>query len=176
MKIIRQEEYSIAMEVHAQIHDLFVSCFADYPEDRTFFKQLPSFRYLAFEGKQLIGHMAVDHRVMNIDGTPCRILGVADLCVHPQHQSNRLGTQLLQQLEQLGRDNGIDFIVLMAKDYGVYENNGYQLVDNSCKWLLIQNFQTLGVAKRRLEGCLMYKALGDEKWGAGTIDFLGWIF
>ncbi|MEO1626543.1 MAG: GNAT family N-acetyltransferase [Bacteroidota bacterium] len=176
MEIHRIEEHAISAENHQGIEQLFVHCFADYPPHQSFFKQLPSFRYLAFEGDELIGHLAVDHRMMNISGQVSPIFGIVDFCVHPDFQSRRIGSHLLEQLEVLARKSRIDFIVLMAKERGIYEQHDFQLVDGYCRWLIIQNFQTLGVGQRRLDDCLMYKALGEATWGEGPIDFLGWIF
>ncbi|HHH49436.1 MAG TPA: GNAT family N-acetyltransferase, partial [Saprospiraceae bacterium] len=80
MKIDRLEEFAIKEKTKVQIGVLLKNCFSDYPTDRIYYKQIPNFRYLVFEKKQLIGHMAVDYRHVNIGGTIASIFGVADLC------------------------------------------------------------------------------------------------
>ncbi|MEL6864477.1 MAG: GNAT family N-acetyltransferase [Bacteroidota bacterium] len=176
MKLQRLEEYLISPKQAASIQQLLSACFPDYPTGRTYYKQIPKFRYLYWQGNELIGHMAVEHRKMNIGGQLCTIFGVADLCVAEAHQSKKLASNLLSELEQLGKKIHIDFIVLIAQEHKLYENNGFQLVSNTCRWLMIHKEQTLGVGQRKIKECLMYKSLRGQAWPDGLIDFMGPIF
>lgn len=176
MKVQRLEEFQISETEQKAIRRLLESSFSEYPGDRIYLKQLPDFRYLVWDKDEIIAHMAVEHRMINNSGDPCRIFGIVDLCVAEPYQHQKYATQLLQQLEELGEQHQVDFVVLTAKEHQLYQNNGYQLVENTCTWLLIQSHQTIGVVRRRLEQCLMVKALGEKKWQAGHMDFLGYAF
>lgn len=176
MKVQRQEEFQISESVQKDIRQLMESCFSNYPGDRIYLKQLPDFRYLIWEGRQLIAHMAVEHRMVNNQGEPFRIFGITDLCVAADFQHQKHASHLLRLLEDLAKQNGIDFIILNAVEHQLYQNNGYQLVENTCTWLLIQSHKTIGVVRRRLSQSLMVKALGDKEWKAGDLDFLGYAF
>lgn len=172
----RIEEFAISEKHKNDIHQLLKENFSGYPEDRIFYKQLPNFRFLAFYQNEIVGHMAVDYRVMNNDGQLISIFGVIDLCVKEAFQHQKIASQLLHELTQLGKDNNIDFIVLNAVDSNLYQNNGFEVVSNECKWMVIHQQATLGVVKRSLQEGLMIKSLGSKEWRPKQLDFLGPIF
>ncbi len=176
MDILRIEEFRITPKQEKAIVQLLAECFPGYPEHRTYYKQLPNFRYLAFQEKQLVGHLAVEHRVISIDQKPFSIFGVVDICVAAQFRGQELASDLLRQLEKLGRENNIDFMLLTATDHPFYLNNGYQRHHQYCRWLFISDHQTLGVKNQHLQSTLLVKALGTTTWPEGTLDFLGEIF
>lgn len=176
MNVQRLEEFQISKTIQKAIRRLMVRCFGDYPGNRIYLKQLPDFRYLVWETDQLIAHMAVEHRMVSNNGTPFRIFGIADLCVAAEFQHQKHASHLLQLLEKLGQQNGVDFIVLNATEHQLYQNNGYDLVENTCTWMVIQSHQTIGVVRRRLDQTLMVKALSDKEWQSGHLDFLGYAF
>lgn len=176
IQIERIEEFLIKPDVQEQIHNLLKKCFSEYPGNRTYYKQLPDFRYLVWHEQQLIGHLAVEHRVMNNGNEVARIFGVVDICVDEDFQSQKTATTLLDELTILGQQNSIDFIVLFADQHDLYFNNGFQLVHNICRWLIINEHQTFGVGHRRIEDCLMVKPIGEKVWTKGVADFLGAVF
>lgn len=57
MKIIKIIEFDIEEATHHQITRLRNICFPEAKSERSYYKQLPHFRYLAFEKDLLIGHM-----------------------------------------------------------------------------------------------------------------------
>jgi len=176
MDLHRIEEFSITNGQQKAIHQLLANCFPGYPKDRTYYKQLPNFRYLAFQEDQLIGHLAVEHRIIAIDQKPFTIFGVVDICVAPRFKGKKLATTLLDHLEKLGREHQIDFVILTASEHQLYLKNGYQLHSHTCRWLFINDHQTLGVKNQHLENTILVKGLGELKWSEGTVDFLGEIF
>ena len=176
MNIDRVEEFQIEHTTRQKIHQLLSDCFPDYPPGKTYFKQLPDFRFLVWEGEELIGHLAAEHRLMNLSGDLIRVFGIADLCVAQSYQHKKIGTQLIKDLEALGKKVQIDFIVLLAKHHELYLKNGFILVDNSCKWVMIHANETLGIVKRKLEQSLLIKPLSGKKWKEGRLDFMGHIF
>ncbi len=176
MEIERIEEFFIGKKLNQKIEALFKECFPDYPSGRTFFKQLPNFRFLAWEDETLIGHLAVEHRIINVDGQLFKIFGIADLCVKQAFQSQKIASQLIYQLQELGKYNRIDFLVLIANDHRFYLQHDFLLTKNTCRWVLIQNFETLGIAKRKIPQSLMVKSLNNKDWPSGIADFLGYVF
>lgn len=176
MVIQRIEEFKIDSSTKKQIADLLNISFSGYPNGRTFYKQLPSFRYLIWNNDKLVAHMAVDHRMMNNNSNAIAVFGVSDLCVLPAYQHQKIASQLINQLEELGKKNSIDFIVLMANDHQLYLSNGFEAFENECQWLIIDNNKSLGVIHRRIKEALMVKPLGNHNWQEGFVDFLGHIF
>jgi predicted N-acetyltransferase YhbS len=175
MELKRVEEFQLRPEEEAAVSGLLGSAFSAYPK-RSYYKQPPDFRYLAWEGERLIAHMAVEHRTINNSGALLRIFGLADLCVADSHRQKRLASHLLSELSLLGMQHRIDFIVLMATQKQLYLRNGFVLVNNLCRWIMISEHSTLGVAQRQIEATLMVKKLGRKEWGEGLVDFLGPVF
>ncbi|MEM9822839.1 MAG: GNAT family N-acetyltransferase [Bacteroidota bacterium] len=176
MTIQRQEEFCLSAQDHRAIEKLLAMCFPEYPKGRTYYKQIPDFRFLVWEANQLIGHLAVEHRLINVAGSIAKIFGVVDLCVDQAFQDRKIASQLLQELETLGKSNGIDFLLLAAAQHRLYQNNGFQLVNNTFRWLIINDHQTFGVGNRRIKDSMMIKALGKQQWKTGQIDLLGPVF
>ena len=46
-------EFEISSDIHSQIIKLKNKCFPDFQKTRSYYKQLPHFRYIVFEGKTL---------------------------------------------------------------------------------------------------------------------------
>lgn len=176
MTIERIEEFSINLTKQRAIQKLLSQSFAGYPSARIYYKQVPDFRYLVWQEDQLIGHLAVEHRIINNDGQIIPIFGVVDLCISDQFQNQHLASKLLHRLEQLGKDNQVEFVILLTNDPSFYQNCGYQPQNNLCQWVLIHAHQTMGATSRRLDYNLMIKPLADKTWLPGPVDFLGPLF
>lgn len=175
MKIERIEEYALGAAVRTQIIALLREGFGVYPEDRSFYKQLPCFRFLAWDADTLIGHLAAEFRIIRVGQTSLPIFGVADLCVTATRRKERIATQMLTQLEALAPPAGVEFILLTGSEPDVYQGMGFQRIERSCRWLFINNLSSLGVIRRSVSN-IMIKPLGDRSWPEGEIDFLGHIF
>jgi GNAT superfamily N-acetyltransferase len=169
-------EYKLSNDVHNLATQLLVASFPNFPFDRSYYKLLPQFRYLVWENENLIAHMGIEHRVINNSGIPVRIFGLIDLCVASSYRSQKIATTLLQQIEELGRKSQIDFLVLFADDSRLYAENGYQRVANICRWLKVDEHQTIGVGEESLSDCMMVKQLGEQTWQSGIVDLLGYLF
>jgi len=176
MRVERVEEYAIPPAVQDDIHALLRDSFSVYPEGRTYFRQVPTFRYLVWDGDVLAAQLGVDYRIMNNGGQRIRTFGIVDLCVSEAYRKQGIAADLLDKLEALGRSNHIDFIILWTQDAAFYQKNGYMEVDNPCKWLLIQGDDSYGMIHRRVGDGLMVLRLGDKEWQEGTLDYLGHIF
>ncbi|MCB0644526.1 MAG: GNAT family N-acetyltransferase [Phaeodactylibacter sp.] len=175
MDLERIEEWQIPKATHAAIRQLLGQAFPHYP-DRSYYQQVPSFRLLARQQEQLIGHVAVTFRVINAGGEPFSVFGLGDVCVHPDFQNRKVGSQLLQYLTELGQLHGIDFLVLIAADHALYLANGFVLVENVCRWQVIKQQASFGIRQGRLPDSVLVKALTDKVWPEGLIDFLGSMF
>ncbi len=176
MTITQQEEYNISQKLAASVNGLLQTCFPGFPPDRNYFKSMPSFRLLAWKKKKLVGHLAVVFRIIKIGSTTARVFGISDVCVHPDHRSNNVGSILLEHLEGLCSGYHIDFLLLIAQDHGLYKKQGFRPVDNTCRWLLINDHQSLGIMHGQLDKSLMVKTTGSLKWNGGLVDFLGGVF
>ncbi|NET34736.1 MAG: GNAT family N-acetyltransferase [Cyanothece sp. SIO1E1] len=175
MRIDRTEEFLLTAETRQAISALLHLCFPGYPAHQTYYKYPPTFRYLLWEGKELIGHMGVVSRPIGHQGDLFPVFGIMDLCISPTHQHQKLATYLLSELEELGKKSGIDFILLIAKEQELYLNNNFQVAHNLCKWLLLTDNRALGLVRRELTD-LMVKPLQLKSWPSGSIDLMGPLF
>ena len=129
--------------------ELLTQCFPGAGHDgRDYFKQLPHYRLLAYEGDRLVGHLGVDLRVMNLNGQAVTVFGAIDVCVAPDRQSLGIGigTALLQRFETIARDsNRVDFLFLLSKNPAIYESVGYKKTTLRTKWLKIDQHENLAV-------------------------------
>jgi GNAT superfamily N-acetyltransferase len=176
MHIQTVAEYEISSDTHQLINRLLMQSFPNYPSDRIYYKQLPQFRYLVWENENLLAQLGIEHRAIANAGALMRIFGLIDLCVAPQWRSQKIATTLLQQVEQLGQASNIDFLILFADDHRLYAENGYCRVANLCRWMMIDEHQTLGIAEKSLADCMMVKQIGTQPWQDGTVDLLGYLF
>lgn len=176
MEIIKIIEFDIKEATHGQITRLRNICFPETKVERSYYKQLPHFRYLAFENDLLIGHMGVDYRVISVGNCIFKIFGVIDLCVIPTHRNQGIATKILNLLSELAKEKYIDFIFLVADNKKVYLKNGFEVVSNYCSWLRIDEHKNYGVAFEIIEDEFMIKQIGIKTWCNEPIDLLGYMF
>jgi len=170
------QEIDITPAMHLQIYQLLSKCFSGYPTDKSYYKQLPDFRLLLKDRNNIVGHVAVDHRLVSVGTDVFKIFGLADVCVDEAYQSNNLASQMLHRLDEMAAKSIIDFIVLFTNQQSFYKKNGFSIVDNVCRWVFINDHQTLGVSQRNLGKSIVIKPCSNKKWGKGTLDLLGHIF
>jgi GNAT superfamily N-acetyltransferase len=170
------EEYKLSTSYQKKIICLLQNTFPNYPKGQYYYNQLPSFRYLVWNKDELIGHAGIDHRVINLGNEVFTIFGIVDLCVCKKYQSQNIASFILENIETQAKTSEIDFILLFAELFGIYSKNGFKVVENSSKWLMLRNQQSFGIVHRKLKNCLLYKSISDKKWTNGTLDFLGTVF
>ncbi len=170
------EEYKLSPSYQKKIAFLLQEAFSDYPKGQYYYNQLPSFRYLVWNDGQLIAHIGIDHRIINLDHEVFSIFGIIDLCVSKEYQSQKIASSLLENIEKQAKTSKIDFMLLTAEPTNLYTLHGFKLVKNNSKWLMLRNYQSFGVLHRKLKNCLLYKSVHGKEWKEGTLDFLGTIF
>lgn len=177
MNIIRTVEFDIIEETHQQITELRNSCFpTENNKPRSYYKQLPHFRYLAFVEDILVAHLGVDYRVIRVGDSVYSIFGVIDLCVKSSHRQQGIASQLLSSLTELAREKKIDFLFVVVKDNRLYLKNSFYNINNYCSWLRIHEHKNYGVAIEKIENEFMIKQTGDRTWIDEPIDLLGYMF
>ncbi|OXS99072.1 GNAT family N-acetyltransferase [Notoacmeibacter marinus] len=170
-------EYEIDTRTASQIVALLDESFPDTFDGRTYFKQLPHFRYLAFEGETVIGQLGVDHRVIRVGGNIIRIFGIIDLCVRLAHRGAGLASDLLKQVESLAAASNVDFLVLMGDVDTLYIANGFHHVNPAMtKWLAVEDVESVTIIERDLSDCFLVKPLRHTRWPVGNIDMIGYLF
>ncbi|WP_422526067.1 GNAT family N-acetyltransferase [Serratia fonticola] len=175
-KIIMKAAYEVRSDaVEIGLVSLLLDCFDGIHEGRTFVKQEPHHRLLAFSGNHLIAHLGIDFRIIRVGEELIPISGIIDLCVHQDYRGNKLAGDLLAIAERVSSNR--DFVILMADDNRLYRINGYlSLTNANSKWLAIDALHSHSVIQRDLSEIFMYKAMKNRLWPKGKIDLLGYLF
>ena len=177
MHIEKKEEYAIDFETQQKIHQLLMSSFGQFPKDRIFLKQVPSFRLLVWEDKKLVAQAGIVYRIMSLNQSPLKVFGIMDLCVDADYQNQKIGSNLLKHIEAIAIENNIDFILLFGDTNNFYLQNNFQLMHNNCRWVLIKEYVTMGIMTRPIPDTLLVKSISGEKWDdEALLDIMGFIF
>lgn len=172
MAVVRRvAEVDLGVALTQQLTELLRECFPGYP-DRAYFKLPPHLRFLAFVDDTLVGHLAVELRMIRVADQVLRTLGVVDLCVRTDARSQGIASLLLDEVLALPSD----FVVLFADDDRLYSRNGFAHVDNPVTWLKVHEHTTLGLAEKVVPGVMMVRPTGSLSWPAGDVDLLGHLF
>lgn len=173
-------EFQIDNTTSKKLNRLLKKCFADTDyEDRDYFKQLPHYRILAKEGKEIIGQVGIDFRAMNLNGKLVNVFGVIDLCVDPEFQRQGIGKALMLEFEKIASNNTdkIDFLFLVTDSPEFYEGLGYKIADITTIWLKIDQGKNLGIGKEKIsDSFFMVKGISGNKWTDGELDLLGYMY
>ena len=176
IRIEKRIEHDLGEATGTAVARLRDRCFPEFGCGRPYYKQLPHFRLLAFEGDALTGHLGVDHRVVRFGTEVVTIFGAIDLCVAEDARGRGVGSALLAELEQLAVRSGVGALLLFASDQRLYQRCGFALRDASCSWLRIDDHRNYGMAHEEIVGELMLKQLDPKLSLTGEIDLLGYLF
>lgn len=177
MQLEKIEEFAINTETQRKIYNLLQSSFGQFPRERIFLKQAPSFRLLVWDNEVLIAQCAIVFRTISLDKVPFRIFGIMDLCVDEHYQNQKIGSKILKKVEAFAQEYNIDFILLFGGTQDFYLQNGFQLVHNNCRWVLIKDYKTMGIMTRRIPETLLVKSISGQEWnGNALLDLMGFIF
>ena len=159
----------------AAIAGLLDACFGGAHEGRTFFKQVPHQRVLAWSSSGLVGHVGMEFRAVRVGEATVPVLGIVDLCVAPAARRQGIGVALLHEAEK--RAGGQSFALAMADDPRLYRRAGYSLIRaEDVTFLAIDELRCHGVVRRDLSEVFMVKRLAGDAWPDGPIDLLGHLF
>jgi predicted N-acetyltransferase YhbS len=173
MKILPEIELDDSK--HLVIQDLRNASFHDSMVKRSYFKQLPHYRLLKYEGSVLIGYAGIDYRAIRVGREIYKILGVMDMCVRADKRGQRIGILILNELTDFSKNKDVDFILLISDNDKFYVSNGFHQVKEANSWLRIDEHKNYGVAFEFLDD-LYVKPVGNKEWATGHVDWLGYMF
>jgi predicted N-acetyltransferase YhbS len=170
-------DYRIARGQREEIRGLLAASFPgeSFTATRTYLKQIPAQRILAWTDGRMTGHVGIEYRMVGFETGAARAFGIADLCVHPESRSAGLASAMLREIDAVSLSHGIEYAVLFADDRRLYERNGYRARSNVLRWVKMHEHRTIGIACEPVPE-LMVKELGNRAWPDGTVDLLGHLF
>lgn len=169
-------EPTLPTAVQDQLRPLLDEAFPGLFNGRTYVKQQPHFRIIMHAGSDVVGHVALDYRVIRIGVEVVRICFVIDLCVHKDRRGQGIGSKLLEEAEAQARQAEVCFMVLIADLHGFYGRHGFLRIQGvSTKWLEIKDRASHSLIEGDLSDQLMAKPLNECGWPEGPIDMLGYL-
>ncbi len=171
------DEFRIDASQSVAIRELLAASFpeASFTASRIYAKQVPGRRFLATKDGRLVGHVALEHRVIGTTDGPVKIFGIIDVCVATSHRGQGIASQLLGAVETLAGDFAVDFLMLFADDARLYERNGFVPISNRLRWMKVHEHETIGIGDEPVEEA-MIKSVSDRSWPSGVVDLLGYLF
>lgn len=177
LEIRKYSEFELTSDIQHQIALLLQKCFpkTNY-HGLHYYKQLPHYRFLAYEDEMLIGHLAIDYRTMRLNDLAISVFGIIELCVLEERRNHYIGSFLLEEAEKLARNAHADFIFLFSENGNIYKKHDYKYVDNICTWLKIDDHKSIGIGDEFIKDVMMVKEISNKNWEAGNLDFLGYLY
>lgn len=173
MKII--PEIELTEKEHESISALRNDSFPEHQVPRSYYKQLPHYRCLEYDGDMLIGYMGLDYRAIGVNGRSFYVLGGIDLCIQRERRGSGIGSSMLAFLSNYAMKRSVDFIILIADCHEFYVKNGYQKISTEHSWLRLHEFKNYGVAHEFVDEFYV-KPISGRLWDRGHVDWLGYMF
>ena len=137
-----------------EIRNLLCECFGEgLFRTQRYAAEMPAHRWLLRSGDgKLIGHIAAHEKAVFIEHEEVRILGVAEVCVHPDHRRGGKLRQMLAQVHEWATGKELVYSVLFGH-FVMYASSGYMPAQNLWSASGDENYSEV-----------MVKALRDEAW------------
>jgi len=177
LEIRKYPEIELTDEIRHQVSLLLQKSFPETSfHGQHYYKQLPHYRLLAYEDEMLIGHLAVDYRMMRLNDQLIKVFGLRSFCVFEERRNHYIGSFLLEEAEKLAEAANADFLFVFSTIGGIFKKHDFKHVDNICTWLKIDEHKSTGIGDGFLKEEIMIKQISHKKWETGNVDFLGYLY
>lgn len=177
MRYERICESDMDQALRAEISGLLQAAFEGYPPNRSHYKQLPSFRILGFDGDRLAAHCAVDYRMVSVNSQGMAVFGLSDLCVQDAVRGKGAGSGLIGAVHEVAASARAEWLLAFSASDEFYTKNGFQPLDITCRWMLLQGERSWGLLQRRMPDILFVRRVSAEgDWPLGVLDLMGPVF
>ena len=159
----------------AGLRGLLSVCFSDPCfATRRFCHEMPAHRWILREdtGGRLVAHVAAHDKVIGVSGGDLRVLGIAEVCVHPDQRGRGHVRALLSAAHKWGAENGFPFAMLFGRAE-VYAGSGYMPAANAIRRMHGDGSWQTGPMESA-----MFRPLAEKSppWPGGGIDLRGPLF
>lgn len=156
---------------------LLDTCFPDTFEGRSYFKQMPHGRILAWKDTALAGHMGYDLRIMRFGEQLKRVFGIIDLCVETTQRQQGIGAALLQTAIRHAEEARADAMLLVTQQPAYYTRFGFETIRTvDVTWLGIEDRCSVALLTELLAGEIMIKTGKNIPLPIEKIDMLGYLY
>ena len=151
--------------------------FPNHSSNNYFYKQVPYGVIVIFDGDKLVSQCSIIYRYINIDESFLPILGVSDAWVDEKYRKKGVLKSMLDEVQAMSRDMGIECNILVADVPSIYSKYGFIEYNPVAQWLRVHEGKNYGVSVEKIKG-IMIRSLGTSKppQKMTSIDFLGELF
>lgn len=175
MRIERIEEMRLTAADEGQIGRLLDAAFDSDFQGRAFYQNRHHVRFVARDGEQIIGHMALSLRAIHMGDQPVHVAGLAEVATAPSHRGQGIASAMMQAVIAEAKASIADFLVLFG-DQPLYAGVGFEVQPNPLKVVTMLAART-GQIETRQDGKFMVMALRDVVWDdTADVDLAGFPF
>lgn len=176
MKIEYLADSAVSEAENLELIDLLSTCFTgahnEMFKSRRYYQEAPAHRMVIRNDAGVIkAHIAGHDKTISTESGKLRVLGIAEVAVHPNWRGKALSRKILAEFERWGAENGFAFSVLFG-DQELYGPQGYIAAKNPTQHVAMKTGTTLTVQFSNLQ----YKKLGNSIWPKGEISLGGIIW
>ena len=171
--IVHLYDFQVTSAQDEALRELFKVCFKRelaYLEHQRFFRELPPHRWIIFgDDGNVIAHIAVYEKILGTDAGFLPLIGIAEVCVAPDHRGRGHVRDLLGEIHDWAREQGFNWSMLFGAR-GIYSSSGYERIDNPIRSM---DYQTGEWETETADYALVHPLKEGALWPSGTIDLRG---
>ena len=175
ISIERIEELRLNHVQENDIAQLLKDTFSVNFQGRSFFQNRHHCRFLAYLENELVGHLAIAYRAIQMGNRRIDIVGIGEVAVASTARKQGIATKLVQCALEEGRLAGADFAALFGEE-ALYAKAGFLKASNVITLSEMEGAKT-GAIVREPNHHFMINPLGGVKWDSNApIDLAGFAF
>lgn len=173
--IERVEELRLSQEQETQIAQLLKATYSVDFQDRSFFQNRHHCRFMAYQSGEVVGHLAVAYRAIQMGGRTVNIIGIGEVAVAKKARKQGVATELVQCALDEGRLARADFATLFGTE-ALYAKAGFAKATNVITLSEMEGART-GAIVHETDHHFMIKPLSNMAWDfEAPVDLAGFAF
>ena len=173
--IERIEELRLTPEREDEIAKLLDEVFSVDFEGRSFFQNRHHCRFMAYQENELVGHLAIAYRAIQMGERRIDVVGIGEVAVATNARKQGIATQLVQCALEEARLAHADFATLFGEE-ALYAKAGFIKAPNVITLIEMEGAKTSKIV-RETNAHFMVNALGDLNWDENApIDLAGFPY
>jgi len=168
------KDINVDEQLNRKLIEALTTCFPDQPvfKKQRYYKELPQHRWFVEDAGKIIAHTAIHEKTISTEAGDIRIVGIAEVLVHPDYRRQGLAKMVLDAAHEWAISHGYEFALLFFGEANVYKSSGYRIINNPIKYV---DYKT-NEQKIDTSPIIMIKALTEKEWPEGMIDLNGPTF
>lgn len=173
--IERVEELRLNKATEAQIAELLDTTFTTDFGGRSFFQNRHHCRFIAFQKGELVGHLSIAYRAIQMGRQRVDIVGIGEVAVAAKARKQGIATELVHCAIEEGKAAEADFAALFGEE-SLYSKAGFVKGNNNITLSEMEGART-GTIVRENNPYFMIRPLGKLEWDFNVpVDLAGFSF